>query len=207
MRTFFILLSASVLLVAATAFISTSTDGYQVGDYAQDFSLMGVDGKKVSLSDYNNAEGFIVIFTCNTCPYAKMYEQRIKALHNSYAEKGYPVIAINPNCPERSPGDSMDKMKERAQEKEFGFAYLQDETQNVTKAYGATNTPHTYVLKKESPSKYKVIYIGAIDNNYRDASKANKHYVRNAVESLLQGKTPKEKSTKAIGCSIKWKMS
>lgn len=205
MKTRFKIFSTFVFVLIISAF--TGQHGYQVGDYATDFELQGVDGKSVSLSDYQNAEGFIVVFTCNTCPYAKMYEERIKELHATYADKGFPVVAINPNCPERSPGDSMAKMKERALDKEFEFAYLQDETQETTKAYGATNTPHVYILDKEGNGKYRVAYIGAIDNNYRDADKADVHYVRDAVDALLQNKKVPESSTKAIGCTIKWKMS
>ena len=205
MKTLFNFMTLSVLLLAAMTF--KTQEGYKVGDYARDFSLEGVDGKEVSLADYQDAKGYIVVFTCNTCPYAKMYEERIKQLHQTYADQGYPVVAINPNCPVRSPGDSMEKMKERAEEKDFSFAYLQDETQEITKTYGATNTPQVYVLQKEAPSKYKVAYIGAIDNNYRDANKADQHYVRSAVDALLNDKPVPEKSTKAIGCTIKWKMS
>ncbi len=205
MKTIFNYVWVPVLIMAAMVF--KTQEGYEIGDYAQDFSLPGVDGREVSLSDYEDAKGFIVIFTCNTCPYAKMYEQRIKEIHQSYADKGFPVVAINPNCPERSPGDSMDKMKERAKDKDFSFAYLQDQTQDIAKAYGATNTPQVYILRKEAPSKFKVAYIGAIDNNYRDASKVDQHYVRDAVDALLQGNEIDEKSTKAIGCTIKWKMS
>lgn len=198
----------SILALVLTISANTAKEeGYKVGDYATDFTLEGVNGKKVSLSDYDNAEGFIVVFTCNTCPYAKMYEQRIIQLHKDYADKGYPVVAINPNCPERSPGDSMSEMKKRAVDKGYGFAYLQDETQEITKAYGATNTPHVYVLNKESNDKLKVAYIGTIDNNYKDADKANVHYVQDAVEALMEGNKVPEASTKAIGCTIKWKMS
>ncbi|WPP51234.1 thioredoxin family protein [Catalinimonas niigatensis] len=181
--------------------------GYQVGDYATDFNLEGVDGKTVSLSDYREAEGYIVIFTCNTCPYAKMYEQRIIDLHKTYADKGFPVVAINPNCPERSPGDAMSEMKKRAEDKGFGFAYLQDVTQETTKAYGATNTPQVFLLDKESSGKLKVAYIGTIDNNYKDAAKANVHYVQAAVDALIEGKKVPETKTKAIGCTIKWKQA
>lgn len=182
-------------------------EGYIVGDYATDFSLEGVDGQMVSLKDYKNAKGFILVFTCNTCPYAKMYEQRIIDLHKKFDQKGFPVVAINPNCPERSPGDAMSEMKQRAEDKNFPFAYLQDKSQETTKAYGATNTPHVYILNKEQAGKLKVAYIGTIDNNYKDASKANVHYVEDAVNALLEKQIVPESKTKAIGCSIKWKMS
>ena len=205
MKTYTTLFSALILILLLSAF--SSEQGYEVGDYARDFSLSGIDGKQVSLKDYANAEGFIVVFTCNTCPYAKMYEQRIINLHETYAAKGYPVIAINPNSPERSPGDSMEEMQQRAADKGFKFAYLQDKSQDVTKAYGATNTPQVFILDKEASDKFRVAYIGTIDNNYRDANKADVHYVRNAVDALIEGKKVPETKTKAIGCTIKWKLS
>ena len=182
---------------------ATSADqGYKVGDYATDFELKSVDGSTVSLAKYPDAKGFMVIFTCNTCPYAKMYEERIIALQNDYAPKGFPVIAINPNDPGKSPGDSFAEMKTRAKNKGFTFPYALDETQEITRAYGASRTPHVFVLKKEG-NKYKVAYIGAIDNNYKDPEAANEKYVRAAVDALLSGRSVSTTTTKAIGCTIK----
>ena len=202
-----VILFSILMLITGISANTAKQQGYKVGDYATDFELEGVDGKKVSLSDYKDAEGYIVMFTCNTCPYAKMYEQRIINLHKAFVDKGYPVVAINPNCPERSPGDSMSEMKKRAAEKGFGFAYLQDVSQETTKAYGATNTPQVFLLDKEANGKLKVAYIGTIDNNYKDATKANVHYVQDAVNALIEGKKVPEANTKAIGCTIKWKQA
>lgn len=181
-----------------------SASGYVPGDKAQSFRLKNVDGKMVGLDDYQDAKGFIVVFTCNTCPYAKAYEQRIMDLDRKFSDKGYPVIAINPNDPDVSPGDSYAEMQKRAIEKQYSFPYLFDETQEVFKAYGATRTPHVFVLNQENGT-YKVAYIGAIDDNYKDASAAKKHYVEDAVQALMSGKTPNIGETKAIGCSIKVK--
>ncbi|MFD1631989.1 redoxin domain-containing protein [Pseudopedobacter beijingensis] len=105
--------------------------GYKPGDEAIDFKLKNVDGKLVSLSDYKQAKGFIVIFICNPCPYVKLYEQRILELNNKYAPLGYPVIAINPNDAELSKADAFDKMQERARERKYTFPYLVDETQEI----------------------------------------------------------------------------
>lgn len=178
--------------------------GYSVGDYARDFELKGIDGKKVSMADYPNAKGFVVVFTCNECPYAKAYEDRINEINKDYALQGYPVIAINPNSSVVS-SESLEKMKKRAEEKDFTFPYLVDETQEITRTYGATNTPHVYVLDKEKEDKYRVAYVGTIDNNYQDAGKADKHYVRDALDALMKSQTVPEAKTKAIGCTIKWK--
>ena len=177
-------------------------NGYKVGDVATGFKLKNVDNKMVSLSDFNDAKGFIVIFTCNHCPYAKAYENRINGLNHKYASKGYPVIAINPNDPKVEPQDSFEGMQQRAKEKGFTFPYLFDEGQKIYPQYGATRTPHVFVLQKEN-GKNIVRYIGAIDDNYADASDVSHKYVEEAVDALLSNKPVAQSSTVAIGCSIK----
>ncbi|MFT5819197.1 MAG: peroxiredoxin [Crocinitomix sp.] len=177
-------------------------NGYDVADYATDFSLMNIDDQMVSLSDYDEANGFIVIFTCNHCPYAVAYEDRIVALDAKYKTQGYPVIAINPNNPDVMEDDSFENMKIRAAEKGFTFPYLLDDGQKIFPQYGATKTPHVYVLKKDEAGN-KVEYIGAIDDNYGDESAVTVKYVEDAVDALLSGEEPPITSTVAIGCSIK----
>lgn len=176
--------------------------GYKVGDPAADFKLKNVDGKTVSLSDFKSAKGFIVVFTCNHCPYAKAYEDRIIALDKKYASKGYPVIAINPNNPEKSKEDSYDLMKVRAKEKGFTFPYLFDEGQKIYPVYGATKTPHVFLLEKTAKGNI-VRYIGAIDDNHEEPEAVKVKYVENAVDALLAKKPVSVTETKAIGCSIK----
>ncbi len=193
--------------VLATAFItlcSFAFSGYNVGDKAMDFKLKNVDGKMVSLSDYKDAKGFIVVFTCNHCPFAKAYEGRIMDLNTKYASKGYPVIAINPNDPNVVEEDSYANMQKRAKEKGYTFPYLVDETQDIAHAYGAAHTPHVFVLQK-SGSDFVVKYIGAIDDNSDDPSAVKVKYVEDAVNNLIAGKPVSPATTKAIGCSIKWK--
>ena len=192
-----------VLLVSAFTFNKENDGGgYQVGDIATDFKLKNVDGKMVSLSDFNKAKGFIVVFTCNTCPYAVAYEDRIEALNKKYAAKGFPVIAIMPNNTKVKPGDRFEAMQARAKAKGFTFPYLMDERQKIYPQYGATKTPHVYILERTKKGN-EVMYIGAIDDNYQDASAVSKKYVENAVDALLAGKDIEEKETRAIGCSIK----
>jgi len=178
--------------------------GYQVGDTAKDFSLKNVDGKMVSMASMPEAKGFIVIFTCNHCPFSKAYEDRIIDLHKNFAPKGYPVIAINPNDAQKQADDSFENMVVRAKEKAYPFVYLHDQSQEIAKTYGATRTPHVYLLNKENGA-LKVAYIGAIDNNSQDVAQANEKYVETAVNSLLAGKKPAVNFTKAVGCTIKWK--
>lgn len=190
-----------LICAASLSTAGISLPGYQVGDVATDFSLKNVDGNFVSLSDYKDAKGYIVIFTCNTCPYAKMYEDRIIALHNKFADKGFPVVAVNPNDPSVSPGDSFARMQERAKEKAFKFPYVFDAGQTVFPQYGATRTPHVYVLDNNRIVKY----IGAIDDNAQNPASVEMRYVEDAVAAIQVGKNPKTTSTKAIGCGIKVK--
>lgn len=193
-----------IVLVTSTMYNMNEGSGYDIGDYAEDFSLKNVDGKMVSMADFEDAKGFIISFTCNTCPYSVMYEQRIIDLDKKYAPQGYPVIAINPNDPGKSQGDSFEKMVERANEKDYPFPYLVDETQEVTRSFGATNTPHMYIVQKEN-DKYRIAYIGTIDNNPKDAEEATKRFIDDAMQAILSGQTVAETKTKAVGCSIKWK--
>lgn len=190
---------AFTLTFAMYAF-TAATNGYKPGDVAIDFSLKNVDGKMVSLKDFKNAKGYIVIFTCNHCPYAKMYEDRIINLHNKYSAE-YPVIAINPNDPSIEPEDSKEEMVKRAKSKGFKFPYLFDEGQKVFPVYGATKTPHVYLLDKNRV----VRYIGAIDDSPQDPNDVKVHYLEDAISSLKQNKEIKLNVTKALGCSIKVK--
>ena len=188
----------SILLIFAMVLVHA---GLKPGDKAVPFSLKNVDGTTVSLSDYNSQKGVIVIFTCNPCPFAKAYEQRIIDLHNKYAGMGFPVLALNSNNPSVSPEDSFDNMKSRAKEKNYPFPYLVDD-QSIFKAYGATRTPHVYLLEK-SGNNFKVAYIGAIDDNAMEASAVSKMYLESAIKAVSSGDKPDPATTKAIGCTIK----
>ncbi len=191
----------SLFLVAGLLFSSFVGDGLAVGDTAPDFKLKNIDGTKMSLADMAGNKGFIVVFTCNTCPYSVMYEDRIIELNAKYAPMGYPVVAINPNDVNRRPGDSFSEMKIRAKEKGFDFPYLYDETQEVAKSYGATRTPHVYLLD----ASREVKYIGAIDNNASDAEEVSTYYLADAIAAMEKGSNPDPSFTKAVGCTIKWK--
>lgn len=191
----FILLFLTVVSVAQKS-------GYEVGSEVEAFRLRNVDGKQVGLADYAESKGVIVVFTCNTCPVAKAYEQRIAELDGKYRDKGFPVVAINPNDAKQSPGDSFEEMKNRAAKKGYSFPYLIDEDQSVTRAFGATRTPHLFVLQNES-GKQTVRYIGAIDNN--QGGNPDSRYVEEAVDALLKGSSPEVPFTKAVGCGIKFK--
>jgi len=174
------------------------------GQAAPDFKLENVDNKEVSFKSFSDAKGYIVVFTCNTCPYAKAYEQRIIELNDKYASAGFPVIAINPNDPEVSGGDSFDKMKDRAKSKHYKFPYLFDQGQVATNAYGARNTPHVFVVEKTNTGNI-VQYTGAIDNDPEDSNPNKIKYVEEVINALNKNEKPSYTVTKAIGCTVKRK--
>ncbi len=194
-----------ITLILSLAFAFTAAaQGYMPGDEAIDFKLKNIDEKQVSMADYPDAKGFIVIFTCNHCPFSVAYEDRIIELDKKYKQLGYPVIAINPNDPELQPQDGFVEMQTRAAEKGFTFPYLLDEGQKVYPVYGANRTPHVFLLQV-SDGKYIVRYVGAIDDNHQDEAAVKEKYVENAVNALIKGQKPEKDFTKAIGCSIKMK--
>ena len=179
-------------------------DGVSVGDKAPSFNLKGIDGKEYSYDNILDAngdkpKGYIVIFTCNTCPIAKANEERIISLAGKYAAEGYPVVAIQPNDPAAKPGDSYEAMQSYAKEKGFNFLYLFDDGQKIYPQYGATRTPEVYLVDKD----LTVRYHGAIDNSARDADSVSEKFLENAIQALEDGKEPSPAKTKAIGCSIK----
>lgn len=192
---------ASVIFLLGMMAFEPAPVGLNVGDIAPDFQLKSTSGKTVTLKDYKNVKGYIVIFTCNTCPYAQAYEQRIIDLHNKMSPMGWPVVAIMPNDPTVQPGDGFDKMTERAKAKKYPFEYLLDDGQKVFPAYGAARTPHVFLLDKDR----KVRYIGAIDDNSEDETLITRRYVEEAIVAVDKGQEPSPSLTKAVGCMIKVK--
>lgn len=194
----------SVLFISVMALFNSTSNvgsGYKPGDKATDFKLKSVDGKMYSMSDYKDSKGFIVVFTCNTCPFAVKYEDRVNDLAKKYKSKGYVLLAINPNSPEAQPDDTFELMQAKAKAKRFAFPYLVDEGQKVYPQYGATKTPHVFLLDKNLIVKY----IGAIDDNADDANEVKERYLENAITALEANQNPTPATTKAIGCSIKVK--
>ncbi|MEM1216542.1 MAG: thioredoxin family protein [Bacteroidota bacterium] len=184
----------------------TPTEGIEVGDQAPTFNLKSVDGEMYSFDNIKDAngetpKGFIVTFTCNTCPYAVDYEDRIIALHNKMSPQGYPVVAIQPNDPAVKDGDSFESMQTRAQEKGFPFLYLNDGAQEVYPKYGATRTPEVFLVDADGIVRYQ----GAIDDNHQEPAKVTVNYVETAVAAIEAGRDPEPSFVKAIGCTIKTK--
>lgn len=171
--------------------------GLQIGEPAPAWEdLDGVDGRKHSLSDLKDAKAVAVIFTCNSCPVAVAYEDRLIALTKDYQDKNLAVVAINVNNLE---ADRLPAMKERAKEEDFNFAYLYDPSQEIARQFGATVTPHAFVLDSER----NVVYMGAIDDSMK-AAEVEKQYLRDAIDAVLAGNAPEPAKTKQFGCGIKY---
>jgi peroxiredoxin len=166
-----------------------------VGDAAPAWEgLAGVDDQKHSLGEHADAKAVVVVFTCNHCPVAKAYEDRIIGIAADYQDKDVDVVAINVN---NMDADKLPKMKERAEEKGFKFDYLYDPSQEIGRAYGATVTPHAFLLDGDR----NLAYVGAIDDNM-NPEKAATHYLRDAIDAVLAGSKPEPASTKPMGCGI-----
>ncbi len=177
---------------------SEFNEAVSVGEKAPDFSdLPGIDGKKHSLGEYKKAKAVIVVFTCNHCPVAMDYEDRLVALQKEYGKRGVQLVAICANTEEEN---SLDKLKERAESKKFGFPYLRDLDQKTGRAYGAAKTPHVFLLNGDR----EIAYMGAIDDN-ATPEKISKHYLRDAIDSVLSNKEPTTKETQPFGCGIRYK--
>ncbi len=175
----------------------------KTGDKAIAFELLGVDDRRHALADYaEDKQAVALIFTCNHCPYARAWEDRIVRIQADYADRGAQVIAINPNDPQKYPADSFTKMKERAQEKGFNFPYLHDESQEVARAYGAERTPEVFLFGKDGT----LLYHGTVDDNYEDPKAVRHHYLRDALDvALANEEQPPVAETRPIGCTIKWR--
>ena len=192
-------------MLAFSAFLSQAQNAtLKAGDTAPDFKLKNVDGKEVSFASFPKAKGYIVVFTCNTCPYAIGYEQRIIDLDNKFRPQGYPVIAINPNDPEASKADTFEKMQELAKSKKYPFPYLFDPGQKITDQYGAKHTPHLFIVSKSAKGNV-VEYVGAIDNDPEGNNAQKTKYAEDVITSLKSNQKPTITQTKEIGCTVKRK--
>ena len=190
------LFTAALALAAAPASSAVAVGVAAGAEGPAWVDLEGVDGDRHSLADLEKAKAVVVVFTCNHCPVAKAYENRLIELQKDYADRGVEVVAINVNNNE---ADKLPAMKERAEEKEFTFAYLYDPSQEIGREYGATVTPHAFLLDADR----NVAYIGAIDDNMK-ADKAQEHYLRDALDAVLDGKAPATASTPPAGCGIQY---
>jgi peroxiredoxin len=202
-RTLAFALAAVAMLVASSSFAAK----LKIGEAAPDWSgIIGVDSKKHALSDYKKAKLVVMVFTCNHCPVARDYEERLIALQEKYKPKGIQMVAVNVNHLEE---DQLPAMKERAAGKglgrwrtnkePFNFPYLYDATQKIARDYGATCTPHVFVLD----AKRKIAYMGSVDDS-QNLKRVEQRFLSDALDALLAGKQPPKTVTKEFGCSIKW---
>lgn len=199
-------LPISAVAVAAPPEIKT----LEIGAKAPDFGLPGVDGKVHRLAEYDKAKVLVIVFTCNHCPTAQAYEDRLMKLAADYKEQGVALVAISPNDPKAvrldelgytDLSDSLQEMKIRARDKKFNFPYLYDgDKQEVSKAYGPVTTPHVFVFDSER----KLRFVGRVDDNERDPNAVKSQDARNAIEAVLSGRSVPVEKTRTMGCSIKW---
>ena len=173
----------------------------KIGSKGVDFHLQGVDGKRYSLSSFEDKKIVVVIISCNHCPTVVAYEDRMMAIQRDYERKGVALVAINPNDETRYPMDSFDNMVKRAHEKGFNFPYLRDETQQVARAYGATRTPEVFALD----GNRRLAFHGRIDDNEHQPGLVKSHDLRRALDELLEGKPVSTPETTPVGCTVKWK--
>lgn len=172
-----------------------------LGTPAHDFNLPGIDGKMYSLESFKDKKVLAVIFMCNHCPYVKAVLQRLIDLQNDFADREVRLVGINSNDAVKYPDDSMENMKKTAEEKNFSFPYLFDETQNTARQYGAVCTPDIYVYGEER----KLLYRGRIDDNWESPGNVKQRDLRNAIDCILNGREVAGEQIPSMGCSIKWK--
>jgi len=190
-----------VLGLAATAALAGGPLAIGAGMPMADVKMKSVDGKELSLTDVKTAQGTLVVFTCNHCPFAKMWEKRIVELGNSYAAKGVGVVAINANDPKVAEEDSYEVMQQRAKDRGMEFPYVVDATSGLARAFGATKTPEAFLFDKDG----KLVYHGAVDDNGQEPAKVENAYLKNALDAVVAGKDVTVKETKSIGCGIKFR--
>lgn len=186
----------------AAALLTTPAVALELGASipASSVKMRNVDGREVAIADAGGGKGTLVIFTCNHCPWAKAWEERIVLLGNTFQKRGIGVIAVNANDPSEHKEDSYDEMVTRAKARGFQFPYVVDGGSKVARAFGAERTPEAFLFDANG----KLVYHGTIDDNAEDASGVKQHFLGDALEAVASGKPVETKETKALGCSIKF---
>jgi thiol-disulfide isomerase/thioredoxin len=195
------LVALVALTIAAVGVAGPKDAELEIGKKGPAFKLVGTDGEKHALAGFvKESDATVIVFTCNSCPYSKGYEPVLLEMAQSYADKPVSFVLINSNAVEVQPKDSFDLMVQRAKERGFPFPYLYDESQEAANAYGAQRTPHVFVLDAKGVLRYR----GRIDDDL-SREKVSVHDLSNAIEALLAGADVPVTTTKAFGCTIKWK--
>ncbi|HEY3215085.1 MAG TPA: thioredoxin family protein [Candidatus Eisenbacteria bacterium] len=202
-------MSSIRLLIPLFVAIATSTAAADdptpktlgLGDLApmRQVSLKNVDGRQITIAEAAGKKGTLIVFSCNHCPWVKMWQKRIARIGNAAIGQGVGVIAINSNDPSEFPEDGFDEMKVRAKQLGLRFPYVVDETSEVARAFGAARTPEAFLFDAEG----KLVYHGTIDDNARDGRAVKQPWLKQAVEALAAGRAVPTAETKALGCSIK----
>jgi peroxiredoxin len=174
--------------------------GISIGERAQEFDLPDTEGARHRLEDVDGATATVIVFTCNHCPYALAWHERLVAVGRDYADRGVRFLAINSNDAQRYPADSYEAMQERVRKEQWPFPYLHDESQEVARAFGAKVTPDVFVLDRDLRLRYR----GAPDTDYGDPSQ-NASWLREALDEVVAGREPTRPETEPVGCSVKWK--
>ena len=197
--------SASVISILILSLLISSFDKGEpkstLGNTVSDFKLRNVDGKMISLSNYPKAKGFIIVFTSNHCPFAKLYPERMNKLNTKYKALGVPLLALCSMDTLVYEEDSFGKMVKKAHDEKFNYPYLCDNMQTAAKDFGAQKTPHAFIIWNEK-GKWIIKYSGSIDDNGKEPDKVQNRYVENAVDALIKGKNVEIKETKSVGCKI-----
>ncbi|WP_440998836.1 thioredoxin family protein [Fodinibius sp. SL11] len=197
----FIILSA-VGLLAFLPVENHNTDRLEIGAKAPlaDVEVTDISGEKLTLAEVAGKNGLLVNFSCNTCPWVEAWEDRYNPIVNMAEENGIGVIMLNPNAAIRDKGESMEDMQARAKSSNYNFYYALDEQAKLAEAFGATRTPDIFLFN----SDMELVYTGAIDDNAKSAKNVEQPYLKNAIQNLVAGKEINPKTTKALGCTIKW---
>jgi peroxiredoxin len=174
----------------------------EIGSPCPDFSLLATDGKTYSRADLANSQASLVMFICNHCPYVKAIEDRLISLGTEMKERGVPILAISSNDASIKADDSFESMRTRALDKQYPFAYLYDESQDIARAFGAVCTPDFFVYDRD----LKLAYRGRLDDAWKDAGQVSTQDLKAALEALVAGVRPSERQIPSMGCSIKWKV-
>jgi peroxiredoxin len=199
MRSKALLLSAALLILPM---VPTIASALAIGDAlpSADVKLKNVDGQEVTIAGEKGDKGTLVVFTCNHCPYAKAWEDRLAAIGNEYDKKGIGVVAINSNNPAKNADDGYEGMQQRARDKGFAFPYAVDAGSAVARSFQATKTPEVFLFDASG----KLAYHGAIDDNSESAGAVKASYLKDALDAVIAGKPATPAETKALGCGIKF---
>lgn len=198
------LLFVLIMTASVSAFSANSKDKMQIGDKAAhtDVEMKDVSGEMISIDDVKKGNGVLVLFSCNTCPFVMRWEDRYSVIKKWADNYDIGMIVLNSNYQNRDGVDSFEAMKEKAKEQDYNFYYVVDKNSRIANAYGGKTTPHAFLFSNDG----KLVYKGAVDDNYKSSDKVAQAYLKDAIKSLGNGEEVVVSETRPVGCSIKRKM-